>query len=103
MAMTVWVLMLRGVNVGGAGRLPMADLRALLTRLGCEAVETYIQSGNAVFRFAGDAAVLAEADCARALPKRFGFRPAVFLREAERWRRCWRPTPLPRVSMIRSR
>ena len=75
----VYVLLLRGVNVGGAGRLPMADLRGLLEELGCVAVETYIQSGNAVFRFAGQSAVLAEAIAER-IAERFGFRPAVLLR-----------------------
>ena len=41
--------MLRGVNVGGAGRLPMAGFRAMLEGLGMTRVQTYIQSGNAVF------------------------------------------------------
>ena len=47
--MTRYVLLLRGINVGGAGKLPMASLRALLTGTGCKDVATYIQSGNAVF------------------------------------------------------
>ena len=46
----VHVALLRGVNVGARRKLPMADLRAILTALGCEAVRTHIQSGNAVFR-----------------------------------------------------
>ncbi|AXE37566.1 hypothetical protein JS278_00369 [Acidipropionibacterium virtanenii] len=40
---------LRGVNVGGHGRLPMAELRALLERLGHQDVATYLQSGQAIF------------------------------------------------------
>ncbi len=44
------VLLLRGVNVGGHGRLPMAELRELLTDLGCNEAATYLQSGNAVVR-----------------------------------------------------
>jgi uncharacterized protein (DUF1697 family) len=46
--MATWVVLLRGVNVGGANRLAMADLRALMTSLGHGGVATYIQSGNAV-------------------------------------------------------
>lgn len=42
------VVQLRGVNVGGSGRLAMADLRALLEDLGGTGVRTYLQSGNAV-------------------------------------------------------
>jgi uncharacterized protein (DUF1697 family) len=59
--MTVWVLLLRGINVGGAGKLPMPALKALLEGVGCTSVATYIQSGNAVFRGADDRAALAEA------------------------------------------
>lgn len=44
-----WVTFLRGVNVGGANRLPMAELREVLEKEGCENVSTYIQSGNIVF------------------------------------------------------
>lgn len=43
------VALLRGINVGGRNKLPMRDLAALCTEAGCQGVETYIQSGNAVF------------------------------------------------------
>lgn len=48
--MTTWVVLLRGVNVGGANRLAMADLRNLVTSLGHTEVATYIQSGNLVLK-----------------------------------------------------
>jgi uncharacterized protein (DUF1697 family) len=48
--MTVMVALLRGINVGGRGTLPMADLRAIAEGLGHTDVRTYIQSGNVVFR-----------------------------------------------------
>ncbi len=41
--------LLRGINVGGNNKVPMADLRDLLADLGCTDVTTYLQSGNAVF------------------------------------------------------
>ena len=44
------VALLRGINVGGAGTLPMADLREIVLDCGMEDVRTYIQSGNVVFR-----------------------------------------------------
>jgi uncharacterized protein (DUF1697 family) len=47
--MQTYIALLRAVNVGGTGKLPMADLRRLLAGLGYNKVETYIQSGNAVF------------------------------------------------------
>ena len=46
--MPTYVILLRAVNVGGYGKLSMADLRKALSGMGFEKVETYIQSGNAV-------------------------------------------------------
>lgn len=43
------VVLLRGVNVGGHNKVPMADLRRLLESLGHTDVASYLQSGNAVF------------------------------------------------------
>jgi uncharacterized protein (DUF1697 family) len=48
--MPTFVALLRGVNVGKAKRVPMAELRALLTGLGYTGVATLLNSGNAVFR-----------------------------------------------------
>lgn len=47
--MTVYVALLRGINVGGHRLIKMADLKQLFQGLGFEQVETYIQSGNVVF------------------------------------------------------
>jgi uncharacterized protein (DUF1697 family) len=47
--MTVFVALLRGVNVGGRQMVPMARLRTLLGDLGHADVRTYLQSGNALF------------------------------------------------------
>ena len=47
--MTVYVALLRAVNVGGAGKLPMAELKAMCEAIGFLRVQTYIASGNVVF------------------------------------------------------
>jgi len=47
--MRTHVALLRGINVGGNNKVPMADLRELMTSLGYTNVATYIQSGNVVF------------------------------------------------------
>jgi uncharacterized protein (DUF1697 family) len=44
-----FVALLRAVNVGGTGKLPMSDLKAMCEELGFGAVRTYIASGNVVF------------------------------------------------------
>ena len=47
--MTSYVALLRGINVGGKNKVPMADLRAMLAGLGHENVSTHLNSGNALF------------------------------------------------------
>jgi uncharacterized protein (DUF1697 family) len=44
-----FVALLRAVNVGGTGKLPMSELKAMCEELGFTAVRTYIASGNVVF------------------------------------------------------
>jgi uncharacterized protein (DUF1697 family) len=46
--MTTYVVLLRGINVGGKNKVPMADLRACLEELGFSNVSTYIASGNVI-------------------------------------------------------
>jgi uncharacterized protein (DUF1697 family) len=75
--MTPCVALLRGVNVGGAKRVPMADLRTLIEGLGHLEVRTLLNSGNAVFMAKGsDAGKIAQA-LSRAIEKKFGFSVAV--------------------------
>jgi uncharacterized protein (DUF1697 family) len=47
--MAAFVALLRAVNVGGTGKLPMTELKAMCEELGFSAVRTYIASGNVVF------------------------------------------------------
>lgn len=53
--MNTYVALLRAVNVGGTGKLPMADLREMCERIGFINVRTYIASGNVVFASASSA------------------------------------------------
>ncbi|MFE3070457.1 DUF1697 domain-containing protein [Streptomyces sp. NPDC059247] len=50
-----YALLLRGINVSGRRKVPMADLRSCLEGLGHRDVRTYLQSGNAVFTTGADA------------------------------------------------
>ena len=50
--MTAFIALLRAVNVGGTGRLPMSDLKQLCETSGFASVQTYIASGNVVFESA---------------------------------------------------
>ena len=70
--MTTYVGLLRGINVGGHNRVAMADLRRLCERLGLEDVRTLLQSGNVVFRSAGEDASALEARLEQETAKRLG-------------------------------
>lgn len=59
--MKTYAALLRGINLGAHNKVPMADLRALFDDLGAEDVETYVQSGNVVFKSADGAEKLTRA------------------------------------------
>lgn len=56
--MPIYIALLRAVNVGGTGKLPMTELKAMCERIGCQNVRTYIASGNVVFRSVKSAAAV---------------------------------------------
>ncbi|MEI5521034.1 DUF1697 domain-containing protein [Streptomyces brasiliscabiei] len=83
---TTYAALLRGINVGGNKKVPMADLRTLLTGLGHTGVATYLQSGNAVFTVEHDeTSSAAETSLATgittAIEHRFGFTVDVLVRD----------------------
>jgi uncharacterized protein (DUF1697 family) len=73
------VLMLRGVNLGPKRRVPMAQLRELLTGAGYEDVRSYVQSGNVVLRSPVKPTKL-ERDATRLISEEFGFDVPVIVR-----------------------
>ncbi|MGW6903478.1 DUF1697 domain-containing protein [Streptomyces sp. NPDC054940] len=78
---TTYAALLRGINVGGSRKLPMAELRTLMTGIGHGGVRTYLQSGQAVFTAGhGDEESLA-AQLASAIEKHFGFAVDVIVRD----------------------
>lgn len=82
-AMKRYVALLRGINVGAAGKgrkgVPMARLRELVAEIGGEDVATHVQSGNVVFAAAGGVAKL-EAALETAIRSAFGFDVPVVVR-----------------------
>ncbi|MFH8448667.1 DUF1697 domain-containing protein [Streptomyces fungicidicus] len=78
---TRYAALLRGINVGGSRKVPMAELRTLLEGLGHEGVRTHLQSGQAVFASGhGDEESLA-AELAAAIERHFGFAVDVIVRD----------------------
>jgi uncharacterized protein (DUF1697 family) len=77
--MPVYVSLLRGINVGGNKMIKMADLRTLFESLGFSAVQTLLQSGNAVFSSpVGDPLALRQ-QIEAAIQARYGFSVDVFV------------------------
>lgn len=72
-APTVYAALLRGVNVGGKAKVPMAELRLMLEELGHREVRTYLNSGNAVFSSPSADEDVLGAQMEQAIERRFGF------------------------------
>jgi len=84
--MTVYIGLLRAVNLGGGTQVPMDRLRGLLAEIGFEEGRTLLQSGNVVFRSrSGDEPSL-ERTLAQAVARKMGVRTEAFVRSAEAWR-----------------
>lgn len=84
--------LLRAVNVGGTGILPMKELSALCTTLGFAKVRTYIQSGNVVFETALSEEAI-QASLEDALASHMGRKVDVFVRDADELRRILDANP----------
>jgi uncharacterized protein (DUF1697 family) len=94
--MTAYVALLRAVNVGGTGKLPMADLRAMGEALGFAKVRTFIASGNLLFD-----SDLAEADVKAMIEARLedyaGKRVPVLVRNAAEMAAVVAADPFPQA------
>lgn len=93
---STWIALLRGVNVGGHKKLPMAEFRTLLKSLGCRDIASYIQSGNAVFGAEGGADDIAAAIEA-AVTARFGFHADTFVMPAAHLAKALAVNPFPQA------
>jgi uncharacterized protein (DUF1697 family) len=90
--MATYVILLRAVNVGSTGKLPMAAFRKMLEDLGYQNVETYIQSGNAVVDAKGSPAAVGKA-VATGLQKLMGSAVPVIVRTHEELERAIAANP----------
>jgi uncharacterized protein (DUF1697 family) len=78
---TTYAALLRGINVGGSRKVPMADLRTLMEGLGHDGVRSYLQSGQAVFTADHGEEESLAAELTEAIEKRFGFPVDVIVRD----------------------
>ncbi len=88
------ILLLRGINLGPSRRVPMAELRMLLTDAGYEDVATYVQSGNIVLGSPAKPAEL-ESAVAELISGHFGFDVPVCARSAAQLKKVLSHDPIP--------
>ena len=89
------VALLRGINVGGRNKVPMADLREVVTSLGHTGVSTYIQSGNVLFSTAEDDTAKLAATLESAIEGRFGIWSSVVVLSRDELARVLAANPYP--------
>ena len=77
--MATWIVLLRGINIGGHHVVPMKKLRELLESSGFSRVETYIQSGNCVFSSEIEDRDRIGETVSGLIDGEFGFRPSAFV------------------------
>jgi len=96
--MKTYVALLKGINVGGHKKVPMAILRDLLTKTGFENVQTYIQSGNVVFQSSEKVNAI-ENKIQKAFIDYFGFEVSVLIKTKQDLERIFDNCPFSEDKM----
>lgn len=96
--MSTYVAFLRGINVGRAKRISMADLRALIGAVGHADVSTYLQSGNALFSTARSDTDALAAEVEQAITRELGISTRCVLRDRAGLARVVAENPLAGVA-----
>ncbi|MBS2032314.1 MAG: DUF1697 domain-containing protein [Deltaproteobacteria bacterium] len=95
--MKTYVALLRAINVGGNNKVPMEQLRALFGKLGGAGVETYVNSGNVVFRHAATDESKLATELEAAIAKKFKCTVPVVLRTDEELAAVPAENPFPKL------
>jgi uncharacterized protein (DUF1697 family) len=100
--MAVIISMLRGVNLGPHNRRKMEKLRALYESLKLRKAQSYVQSGNMIFRSEARDLLALGRRIEGAIEKKFGFRPPVILRSTAELREAIAKNPFAKRRDIES-
>lgn len=91
--MKAYIALLRGINVGGHKKVPMAELRELLTKSGLKNVSTYIQTGNIIFKTSENNIAKIEAIIKKAIIDYFKFEVSVLVKTPQDLQRIFDACP----------
>ena len=93
--MNTYIALLRGINVGGKNKLPMAALKTLLNDLSLRNVATYIQSGNVVFQSERPDPMHLGDEIRDAIEQAHGFAPKTLVLTVDQFNRSIEQNPYP--------
>ncbi len=93
--MKTYIALLRGINVSGQKKVPMAELREILSKLNIQNVQTYIQSGNVLFKSSIENIEHLELDIHNAIKNKFGFEVPVLVRTRNVFQSIFDACPFP--------
>ncbi|MFD7558369.1 MULTISPECIES: DUF1697 domain-containing protein [unclassified Streptomyces] len=94
-----YAALLRGINVGGKKKVPMAELRSVLEGLGHADVATYLQSGNAVFSSTSEEPAALARELEGAIEEHFGFPVACLVVDGDYLRAVAEACPFPAAEL----
>lgn len=100
--MKTYFALLRGINVSGQKKVPMAELRDLLSGLGFSHVQTYIQSGNVVFGSAEENSQKLAHDIQQEIKSHFGFEVPVLVKTSRQLKEILTQTPFSKEKIEQS-
>ena len=83
--MSIFLALIRGINVGGHKMIAMADLRDLLTKLGFTEARSLLQSGNLIFQAQKKTTAQLENLLEKETEKRLGLEASFFVRTPAEW------------------
>jgi uncharacterized protein (DUF1697 family) len=94
--MSIYIALLRGINVGGHHVVAMSDLRDLFVDLRFADVTTLLQSGNVVFKAAGKTGNALESLLEKETARRLGVSADYIVRSANEWAKVVAANPFPK-------
>ena len=96
--MKTYIALFRGINVGGKNILPMKELVSILESLGAQNVQTYIQSGNAVFKMVDENSSKLSDQIRNEINRQRGFAPQVLLLTPVALNKAMAENPFPEAN-----
>lgn len=99
--MKTYIAFLRGINVGGHHKVPMAELKTELQKLGFKNIITILNSGNIIFDYTDEETTVLEQIIATHLENTFGFPVPTIIRTAETIQQLLKEDPFSEIEITK--